>query len=70
MTAHWERCLTGDDVDTARRIAPMHRPLDEGASATVCAHAGHRITPAAWPCREAVWAQRVVDAAERGEITR
>jgi hypothetical protein len=68
MAAQWERALTRDDVATARRLAPVHRPFDERASATVCAHAGHRISPVAWPCREAVWAQRVIQADDRGEI--
>jgi hypothetical protein len=67
--AGWERHLTPEDVRTAHRLYGVHQPLDERAAKVICAHAGHRVHPIGWPCRERTWAARVLAAAERGEVS-
>jgi hypothetical protein len=66
---HFGRPLTADDVETATRLLDHHLPLDQYAERTVCASAMHKIVVPTWPCRDRVWAERVLAARDRGEIT-
>lgn len=62
----WHRAATADDVDTARRIMPLHAPTD--SQQRFCASALHLISAPAWPCEQYLWAQAVLAASERREI--
>jgi hypothetical protein len=62
----WSRAATSEDVETARRVMPMHAPVDTHRG--ICASALHLINAPAWPCEQYQWAKAVLDAAQRREI--
>lgn len=63
MGMFWHRPLTPEDVSTANRIAPQHVEYRG-----YCSSATHLINAPVWPCEQALWARRTLDAEQRGEI--
>jgi hypothetical protein len=64
----WHRELTREDVETARRVLPMHNPTGLDPLRPVCASATHLILVQRWPCDQHRWASWVLGVEERGEI--
>ena len=64
------RPLTADDVETAQSLVELHQPGPAvGTDSPLCASGAHQIHAPRWPCPRYLWAEAVLAADERGEIT-
>lgn len=62
----WHRALIEEDVETAHLLIDQHQPVTGGQ---VCASATHLINAPLWPCERHAWAEQVLLAEERGEVS-
>lgn len=64
------RELTSEDIATANRLLTLHTPYEANGGVARCCSASHQCTRLGplWPCSRARWAERVLDAAQRGAV--
>lgn len=62
------RDLTDEDVATAHALIDQHQPGSANLGPDLCSSATHLITAPTWPCQRYVWARRVLEAEDRGEV--
>lgn len=64
------RPLAAEDVETAQLLIELHQPSPAiGNDPSRCASGAHQIQAPLWPCPRYLWAEAVLAADERGEIT-
>lgn len=65
----WHRELTNGDVSVAHSLLNTHTAITVGGGGQRCAglHGAYSYPPE-WPCSQADWALKVLDAETRGEV--